>query len=475
LPVSLPNLNDARWRDPLSRFPNSSQMDMPSPPPTHEDSTPRPSDSVRDLLLGSPSLRLTPTSTSQVVSSVTIANAGSGLLAWRAKPEQSWLRVNKQAGVALSPDVPCTPGYTCVRSPTLTITVNLAQAPLTGQGSVVVESLTTGQRLRVWVIRDYRSDGTLLKGSGHAVFVMQNGLKRHVPNQQTFEAQGFDRAAILSVSNATLNGLATGQPLLDVLANGNLLRGSTPQVYVMQGGRKRHVTSMSVMTSCGYSRDAVYRISNSQLAAVATGAPLSGPPCPVFSPPAGTLLKGSGQAVYVMSRGIKRHIPNGVTFEATGYKLGNVNSVPNASLASIPNGEPLLNALANGNLLRAAGPAIYVMESGRKRHIASLGAKSSCGYGRDAVRSISDGKLATIATGASLTGPPCPAFSPATGTLLQGSGAEVYVMDGGRKRYITSPSVVEACGYLWGNINPIANSTLNRISTGPNLTGAPCP
>jgi hypothetical protein len=153
LAVTLPNLDDSRWRHPLSHFPDSSQMDMPTPGPAHRDSTTRPGNNLPSQLLGSPSLRVGPTTVNQVVNQVTITNSGSGILAWRAKPEQAWIRVDKKAGVVLPSDASCTPDNPCDRSVTLTITVNTALAPAAGQGRVTIESLTTGQRRTVWVIR----------------------------------------------------------------------------------------------------------------------------------------------------------------------------------------------------------------------------------------------------------------------------------------------------------------------------------
>ena len=150
--ASLPNLGDPAVRDALGHFPNSSQMDMPSPVPTHQDNTSQPAAAVRDFLLGSPSLRVSPTVVQGDVSAVTITNTGSSILAWRARPEQDWLSVDQQAGVALSSDVPCTSGEPCSRSPTLTITIDTDEAPPTGEGQVTIESLTTGQRSTVRVI-----------------------------------------------------------------------------------------------------------------------------------------------------------------------------------------------------------------------------------------------------------------------------------------------------------------------------------
>jgi hypothetical protein len=174
LPVSLPDLTDDRWRLPLSlNDPDTwtpcivssdcAGMDMPSPEPTHQDDTPRPADGAFTFLHGSPSLQLSRTSVSGPESQVVLSNSGTGLVAWRARRLESWIQVDKQAGVALGATVPCTPGAPCERSPTLTITVDTAAAPPGAIGTVTVEGLNTGQRyeieVRPYACPDVDSDG----------------------------------------------------------------------------------------------------------------------------------------------------------------------------------------------------------------------------------------------------------------------------------------------------------------------------
>jgi hypothetical protein len=229
------------------------------------------------------------------------------------------------------------------------------------------------------------------------------------------------------------------------------------------------------MSDCGYGWDAVRTISDRLINGIAEGASLSGPPCPHLSPPSGSLIKGSDSKIYVMRGGLKRHIPNPVTFRAERFRSGNVNHIADSALAAIPAGKRLLDALADGNLLKGSGGAVYVMEDGKRRHVTSLGVMSDCGYGWDAVRKISDRLINGIAEGASLSGPSCPHLSPPAGTLLRGSEEITYAMESALRRRIASTDVFDACGYLSGNVNDIADSSLNAISQGPDLTGEPCP
>jgi N-acetylmuramoyl-L-alanine amidase len=318
-------------------------------------------------------------------------------------------------------------------------------------------------------------DSALLQGSGPAVYVLQGGLRRLIPNAFTFEARGFRWGKVNRIPDSLLNTFPLGRPLLDVLAGGNLLKGSGPAVYVMQGGARRWITGAAVMSSCGYGWDAIYGLPDSLLFAIPETHSLYGPPCPHFSPPDGALIKGSRPNIYLVQRGIKRRIPNALTFEANGQHWGNVDVIADSNLLNVPTGEPVLDARADGNLLKGSGPAVYAVEGGRKRHVVSADAMAACGYGWDAVRFVSDGQLATLATGASISGPPCPMFMPTEGSLIKGSGPSVYVIEASKKRSIQSAAVFETCHYRWGNVSTIPDSALTRIPSGSALSAAPCP
>jgi len=332
---------------------------------------------------------------------------------------------------------------------------------------------------RIGVYQDSRSfsggtpariaDGALIRDAGPAVYVVRGGLKRHIPNPVTFETERFLWGDVNFVSSSVLGSIATGQRLLDALANGNLLRGSGPEVYVMEGGAKRHVINPTVLADCGYGWDAVRIIPDASLNAIPTGSALSGPPCPLFVPPSGAIVRAGGPEIYVMRVGLKRHIPNPATFEASGLLWGNVNFIADSALNTIPTGDALLDALADGNLLRGTGPEVYAMEGGARRHIMNPTVLSGCGYGWDAVRVIPNVFLNAIPAGAPLSGPPCPHVLPPDGVLVRGSGPEVYVMEGGLKRHVPDLATFAGMGFLWGNVNLLPDSVLSAIPSGESL------
>lgn len=59
-------------------------------------------------------------------------------------------------------------------------------------------------------------EGSLVKGSTPAVYVIEDGKKRHIPDPATFKHMGFSWNAIRQISDEVLQQIADGQPLPSV-------------------------------------------------------------------------------------------------------------------------------------------------------------------------------------------------------------------------------------------------------------------
>jgi len=101
---------------------------------------------------------------------------------------------------------------------------------------------------------------------------------------------------------------------------------------------------------------------------------------------AGRLVKGSGDEVYRIENGMKRHIAGLSVFEEAGFHWEDVCHVDDRILARIPSGPAIFrpegvgrergdrDGLArrmNGLLVQGSGPEVYLLERGLKRHIAT--------------------------------------------------------------------------------------------------------
>jgi hypothetical protein len=156
-PISLPDLNDPKYRDALKLdnfvFPYP-KMDIPSPKPFHADTTPPPDRAVRDRVIGDPEMEVEKTSvklgvtpgSGSTVEIVDLSNSGTGVLTWYALPSAPWLNVLPYTGVAVGSDRSCAPRSPCDKVAHIEISVDPARIPPGSQkASITIQGLGTSQ------------------------------------------------------------------------------------------------------------------------------------------------------------------------------------------------------------------------------------------------------------------------------------------------------------------------------------------
>jgi hypothetical protein len=130
--------------------------------------------------------------------------------------------------------------------------------------------------------------------------------------------------------------------LCEQYANGTLVRGSTGKVYVMLNDYRHWIPDETTFEAMGYKWKSIIQLSDSALNAIPEGdpfpsvAPVSGP----LNYPNGTVLKGSGDKVYVVLNNYRYWIPDPATFDAMGYKGETIIQYPDNVVNAIPEGKP---------------------------------------------------------------------------------------------------------------------------------------
>jgi len=117
-------------------------------------------------------------------------------------------------------------------------------------------------------------EGLLVKGSDDAVYLIEAGERRWITDAQTFECRGLDWNAIQTISDAQLNSISRGQDFPS-RTNGTLLKGSGPAVFIMQDCQRRWITSPEIFNSLGLDWAAIQTISDRDLEAIPRGTDLS--------------------------------------------------------------------------------------------------------------------------------------------------------------------------------------------------------
>ncbi|MAG37732.1 MAG: hypothetical protein CL878_15965 [Dehalococcoidia bacterium] len=174
------------------------------------------------------------------------------------------------------------------------------------------------------------------------------------------------------------------------------------------------------------------------------------------SPPdrlGGDLLRDPATGkVYVLIDGARRHIPDPGT-----QLLLRLTSVSKAAtpleLVRYPEGLPL-PTLKTGSLVRSAHGPVYALQGSQRVWIASLAALIAGGYQWDQVQTVADRVMGSLP------------LEIEAGYLVKASGAEVYLIEGGKRRWITTGAVFAARGYRWDQVHFVSDADLGAIPLG---------
>jgi hypothetical protein len=150
VPVTLPDLTQPQFFNAMRlasfSFPYS-EMDIPTPQPSHRTSAPQLAGNVRSLLLGTPTLSVdggtitihTNGTPDQATATVRVANPGSGLLSWSAMPSDNFLIVDPPAGSAVGSGITC--GAARCPDGTIEVSINPTLLPASrASGTITITS-----------------------------------------------------------------------------------------------------------------------------------------------------------------------------------------------------------------------------------------------------------------------------------------------------------------------------------------------
>jgi len=128
---------------------------------------------------------------------------------------------------------------------------------------------------------------------------------------------------------------------------GRLVKGSGSEVYRIENGLKRHIAGVDVFAASGWRWDDVCRVDDRILARIPSGHPIilpegggreSGNRDLLAGRLNGILVQGSGREVYLLEKGLKRHIATEQTFARMRFSWEHVCRLDDRILRAIPSG-----------------------------------------------------------------------------------------------------------------------------------------
>jgi hypothetical protein len=115
-----------------------------------------------------------------------------------------------------------------------------------------------------------------------------------------------------------------------VIRDGLVLKGSSPEIYVLEDDKLRWISSLDAFEFYGYHWEDVHIVDDGFLEKFETGKPIH------------VLLKCQGSPhIYALENGQKRWIKDIPTFEAEGYVWDDVKLVSCTYLRDLPDGPPI--------------------------------------------------------------------------------------------------------------------------------------
>lgn len=153
---------------------------------------------------------------------------------------------------------------------------------------------------------------------------------------------------------------------------------SSPEVYIIKNGKKRHIPSVDAFNRLGLKWANVKKISLEELSSYLED----------------TLIKTADDpAVYILCNGLKRHVPSVEVFNSYGFNWADISIVSGADLADYPTAE----------LIRAAGDSkVYQLTGGKKHWVKTLEAFNQHRFRWENVVIINQTEAAAIPEGSSL-------------------------------------------------------------------------
>ena len=173
-------------------------------------------------------------------------------------------------------------------------------------------------------------DGTIIKGSGADVFVVSEERVRPVKSEKAFERLGYEWDKIVPVADEDLEKFKVGTDLVETsdYPEGTLMQAEgTKGVYLIEGGKKKPITSSKVFNERRYDWDRVVKTAPVKVDSYETSTAVTYPD--------GTAIKGTDNKVYVIDKGEAKHVETEEDFTSGGLEWDKVVPVDDSEIKSM--------------------------------------------------------------------------------------------------------------------------------------------
>lgn len=243
------------------------------------------------------------------------------------------------------------------------------------------------------------SDGTLVKSrSRNDIFLIDGGKRHHITSAKLFQQRGYSLANVQIVSDRELLGYAKGDPI--VFPDGTLLMSeNTKKIYLVKNGERRHILSQRAFSQNGFKMKNVVAVPDYELEAYPSGG--------VVGLPEGTLVSLSSKATapnYIIMDGGKRLIPSWDMFRRWGLSVKKISIIAKADFDQYPDKGEL--PYPTGTIIRQDGnPNLYLVHQGKKYWIETFETFQKLKLSLNKVVALTASSMAGYSLGGTITVP----------------------------------------------------------------------
>ena len=279
----------------------------------------------------------------------------------------------------------------------------------------------------------YRAEGM------NGIFAIQDGVLQERAAASTATAASLELAQLTLFPRATLSSLP----------DGSLVKSFTrSRVYKIESGVRRAVPTADLFVASGFSWATIQEVSDRELSLWRIGNPLPYPD--------GTLVKGSGEKVYMFESGKLRHITSASLFAVLRYAWTAITSLLDTDLSAYATANPML--YPTGSLVKGTAPTVYFLENGLRKPISSAALFLAQGFRWGDIKALSDQELSQYYPQGQYVKWP-------DGTLIRPEGqSAVYLVQKGYRRWIQTPDAFLALKLRWEAIYQITLAELAAYS-----------
>ncbi len=225
-------------------------------------------------------------------------------------------------------------------------------------------------------------DGTLLRSvSGSDVYIVEDGKKRKFASM-TALATRYDPKNIITIPTSELSrykdGLSISLPNYAVVKNGS-------SYYLLDYNTKRPFASNATVNDLGYHPDEIINVTAAELASYSTGSKITS----ASANPLGEVIRlEENNSLYYLQDNEYFPIYDEAMVQ-TNFSHLSVESATIVKLEGLVQGPPV--KILDGTLILVEGDSkVYVIEKGKKRHIASEAVFNGLGYAWDNIVAVNE-------------------------------------------------------------------------------------